>query len=137
MIPAIAERLRFSRELADAVEHAVRYHMRFASVMEMREAKLKRLMAEKHFALELELHRLDCLCSNGLTATYDFLCSRMKSSVDLDLPALLLNGGDLIKMGYKPGKLFREILDRLLDAQLDNTVTTRDEAVKFVKENYN
>ena len=137
MIPAIAERLRFSRELAEAVEHAVRYHMRFASVMEMREAKLKRLMAEKHFALELELHRLDCLCSNGLTATYDFLCSRMKSSANLELPALLLNGGDLIKMGYKPGKLFKEILDRLLDAQLDNTVTTRDEAVKFVKENYN
>ena len=137
MIPAIAERLRFSREMADAVEHAVRYHMRFASVMEMREAKLKRLMAEKYFAMELELHRLDCLCSNGLTASYDFLCSRMKSSAKLDLPELFLNGGDLIKLGYKPGRVFKEILDSLLDAQLDNTVSNREEAVEFVKRNYN
>ena len=136
MIPAIAERLRFSRELAGALEHAVRYHMRFASVMEMREAKLKRLMAEKYFAVELELHRLDCLCSNGLTATYEFLCKRMKSAVKLELPELFLNGSDLIKLGYKPGRLFKEILDSLLDAQLDNTVTNREEAVRFVKENY-
>ncbi|MBO5924538.1 MAG: CCA tRNA nucleotidyltransferase, partial [Lentisphaeria bacterium] len=43
MVPAIAQRLRFSGEYALAVEHAVRYHLRFASVMDMREAKLKRL----------------------------------------------------------------------------------------------
>lgn len=136
MIPAIAQRLRFSREAAEAVEHAVRYHMRFASVMEMREAKLKRLMAEKYFAMELELHRLDCLCSNGLTAGYDFLCDRMKKSKVLALPELFLNGNDLIKLGYKPGKLFKDILEQLMDAQLDKQVNSRDEALKFVKENF-
>ncbi len=136
MIPAIAERLRFSREKAGAVEHAVRYHMRFASVMEMREAKLKRLMAEKYFVMELELHRLDCLCSNGLTGSYEFLRERMKKSAVLALPELFLNGNDLIKMGYKPGKLFKDILEQLMDAQLDKQVSSREEALKFVKENF-
>lgn len=136
MVPAIAQRLRFSREMADVVEHAVRYHMRFASVMEMREAKLKRLMAEKYFVMELELHRLDCLCSNGLTAGYEFLRERMKNSVQLALPELFLNGSDLIKLGYKPGRLFKEILDKLMDAQLDNRISCREEALKFVKENF-
>ena len=136
MVLAIAQRLRFSREMADAVEHAVRYHMRFASVMNMREAKLKRLMAEKYFVMELELHRQDCLCSNGLTAGYDFLRERMKNSVQLALPELFLNGSDLIKLGYKPGRLFKEILDKLMDAQLDNRISCREEALKFVKENF-
>ncbi len=136
MIPAIAQRLRFSREAAEAVEHAVRYHMRFASVMEMREAKLKRLMAEKYFVMELELHRLDCLCSNGLTAGYDFLLDRMKKTAVLALPELFLNGNDLIKLGYKPGRLFKEILEELMDAQLDKRVNDREEALKFVKENF-
>ena len=136
MIPAIAERLHFSREMADAVEHAVRYHMRFASVMEMREAKLKRLMAEKYFIMELELHRLDCLCSNGLMGGYNFLRERMKKSVRLELPELFLNGSDLISMGYKPGKQFKVILDSLMDAQLDGRIGCRDEAAVFVKENF-
>ena len=136
MIPAIAQRLRFSRELAEAVEHAVRYHMRFASVMDMREAKLKRLMAEKYFTMELELHRLDCLCSNGLTAGYDFLCSRMKNAVQLDLPELFINGSDLIQLGYKPGRRFKEILDSLMDAQLDGRVDSRESAVEFVRKNF-
>ena len=48
-----------------------------------------------------------------------------------------MNGGDLIKLGYKPGRVFKEILDSLLDAQLDNTVSNREEAVEFVKRNYN
>ena len=136
MIPVIAQRLRFSREMTEAVEHAVRYHMRFASVMEMREAKLKRLMAEKNFAMELELHRLDCLCSNGMTAGYDFLRERMKNHAQLALPELFLNGSDLIRLGYKPGRLFKEILDSLMDAQLDNLVCSREDALKFVKENF-
>ncbi|MBR2357620.1 MAG: CCA tRNA nucleotidyltransferase [Lentisphaeria bacterium] len=136
MIGAIAQRLRFSRELTDTVEHAVRWHMRFASVMEMREAKLKRLMAEKYFAMELELHKLDCQCSNGLTATCEFLRQKLKKMENCKLPPPLLNGRDLIKMGLVPGREFKEILNAVMDAQLEKRLNSKNGAVEWVKKNF-
>lgn len=136
MIGSIAQRLRFSRELADTVEHAVRWHMRFASVMEMREAKLKRLMAEKYFAMELELHKLDCQCSNGLTATYEFLLQKLKKMENCKLPPPLLNGDDLIKLGFVPGREFKAILDAVMDAQLEKRLKSKAEAVEWVKKEF-
>ena len=136
MIRGIAQRLRFSRELAEGVEHAVRYHMRFASVREMRQAKLARLLAEKNFAVELELHRLDCLCSNGLMETYAFLSEKSKKMSSLSLPPPLLNGNDLATLGYKPGALFKKILNSVMDAQLEDKLADKKSALEFVKNNF-
>ena len=135
MAAKVAARLRFSNELQECVVHAVRNHMRFASVCEMRVAKVKRLLAEKDFAVELELHRLDCKASNGLTATYDFLCA-MLQKFDKVLPPRLIGGNDLIKLGYKPGAGFKKILESVMDAQLEQVITTRKAALEYVKKNY-
>ncbi|WP_267383819.1 CBS domain-containing protein [Cyanobacterium sp. uoEpiScrs1] len=45
----------------------------------------------------------------------------------------LLNGNDLIAMGYRPGPQYKIILDRLLNATLDREITTKEEARKLVK----
>jgi poly(A) polymerase len=136
MVEVIAQRLRFPVAMAETVTHAVRNHMRFAHVKSMRQAKLKRLLAEKDFFLELELHRLDCLSSNGLMETFEFLKEATENSSSVQLPPLLLNGNDLIKLGYKPGKAFKLMLDALMDAQLENCVTDREQAVKFISEKF-
>jgi tRNA nucleotidyltransferase (CCA-adding enzyme) len=44
-----------------------------------------------------------------------------------------LNGRDLQQMGYKPGKQFRQMLDRLLDATLDGEVSDRTDAEVFLR----
>lgn len=136
MVPAIAERLRFSRDMASGVEHAVRYHMRFASVMEMRPAKLKRLMAEKNFAVELELHRVDCLASNGLVQGYEFLKNKMNSEKLRTLPEPLINGLDLIRMGYQPGMQFKVILEKVMDCQLEDQFRSKNEAEMWIKQQF-
>lgn len=51
-------------------------------------------------------------------------------------PPKLLTGRDLMALGYKPGPLFKVILDALEDAQLERLVTTREEARRFVGERY-
>ncbi len=48
----------------------------------------------------------------------------------------ILKGRDLQNMGLKPGPIYREILDRLLDARLNGEVKTRDDEVSFVKKNW-
>ena len=45
----------------------------------------------------------------------------------------LITGDDLKKMGLPPGPRYREILDKVLKARLDNEVTTRDDELRLVK----
>ena len=48
-------------------------------------------------------------------------------------PTPLITGNDLIAAGYKPGPLFKELLAAVEDAQLDGSISTREEAMKLVE----
>ena len=48
-------------------------------------------------------------------------------------PQLLINGDDLIQAGYQPGPQFKEWLTAVEDAQLEGTISTREEALELVK----
>ncbi|MFN6482511.1 MULTISPECIES: CBS domain-containing protein [unclassified Nostoc] len=48
----------------------------------------------------------------------------------------LLNGNDLKKLGYKPGPQYRQILDDVLTATLDEVIKDRTEAEKFLRQHY-
>ena len=48
----------------------------------------------------------------------------------------LLDGNDLKNLGYKPGKIYKEILDDVLAHTLDGKVATKDRAIAFVREKY-
>jgi tRNA nucleotidyltransferase (CCA-adding enzyme) len=47
-----------------------------------------------------------------------------------------LRGRDLIGMGFKPGPIFKEIFDHLLEARLNNLVKTEEDEIKFVKDTF-
>ena len=44
-------------------------------------------------------------------------------------------GGDLKKLGLLPGKLYKRILDNLLNAKLDGKVQNKSDEIAFVKKN--
>ncbi len=48
-------------------------------------------------------------------------------------PKMLLQGRDLIALGLKPSKQFKEILDKVYEMQLEGEVGTLEEAVKVAK----
>ena len=48
----------------------------------------------------------------------------------------LLNGDDLKSLGYRPGPLFKIILETLLLARLDEEVETREEEIELVKRQF-
>jgi tRNA nucleotidyltransferase (CCA-adding enzyme) len=48
----------------------------------------------------------------------------------------LLNGNDLKKLGYKPGPLYRQILDDVVAATLDGVIKDRTEAEEFLAQHY-
>jgi putative nucleotidyltransferase with HDIG domain len=104
----VMRRLRFSNEDIEQVSWCVGNHMNFMHVQKMREGKLKRLMSRETFAVELELHRIDCLASHGLIDNYHFLIEKQKEYAAENLkPKPILTGNDLIQLGLSPGQRLR------------------------------
>ena len=131
------ERLRFSREEIEATVEAVDQHMVFKDVQKMRVAKLKRFMARPDFEQEMELHRVDCQSSHAMLDNYDFLRAKQEEFANEPLiPPPLVTGKDLIDMGWQPGPKFKEVLEAVQTRQLEGTLTTREEALSWVKGEY-
>lgn len=137
MTEAVMQRLRFSRAEIDATVEAVRQHMVFKDVPNMRVAKLKRFMARPTFEDELELHRVDCASSHGMMDNYDFLRhKREEFAHEPIIPPPLVRGDDLIALGLKPGPRFGEILEAVETRQLEGGLTNREEALEWVKNEF-
>ena len=137
MTEALMERLRFSRAEIDATVEAVRQHMVFKDVPNMRVARLKRFMARPTFADELELHRVDCTSSHGMLDNYEFLQRKQEEFAhEPIIPPPLVRGDDLIALGLKPGPRFGEILEAVETRQLEGTLRDREEALAWVKAEY-
>jgi poly(A) polymerase len=137
MTEAIMQRLRFSRAEIDATVEAVRQHMVFKDVPNMRVAKLKRFMARPTFEDELELHRVDCASSHGMMENYDFLRQKRDEFANEPIiPPPLVRGNDLLALGLKPGPKFGEILEAVETRQLEGAFRDREEALEWVKKEF-
>ena len=137
MAAAICKRLRFSTWETEQISALVSNHMRFKDVEQMRTSTLKKFVRLPHFEEHLELHRLDCLASNGRLDAYEFVLQFLQETpAEHVRPVRLLTGDDLLKMGYRPGPVFRSILGALEDAQLEGAVSNREEALEFVRRSY-
>lgn len=133
MAEAICHRLHFSNEDTRQVVALVDNHMRFADVERMKESTLKRFLRLPAFDEHLELHRMDCLSSHRNLSLYNFARERLQNIPAEEIrPKLLLNGEDLIALGYKPGPQFRLILSAIEDGQLEGSLRTREDALGFI-----
>lgn len=131
----ICDRLKTSKQLKNMVTAIVRDHDKPAVAPRMKLSKLKRLLREPHFPELLALHRIDRLAGSSDLSTWEFLKEASeKYKQESVKPDPLLTGKDLESMGYRPGPQFGRVLSIIEDAQLDEKITGRDEAVALVKE---
>ena len=129
----ILARLRFSNDEIAQITALVKNHMRFGDVKHMRESTLKRFLRLPQFDEHLALHRMDCLSSHGDLSLYDFAKERYAAApVESIQPKLLLTGRELIDAGYRPSPRFKKMIEAAEDAQLEGTVHTPAEALRFV-----
>lgn len=134
----IMQRLKFSRAQKETVLNLIRQHMVFMNVQKMRPGRLKRFLRMPDFDLHLELHRLDCLASHGMLDNYEFCLEQLQRLDQDDLhPPRLLNGNDLMAMGFAAGKIIGEILLALEEEQLEGRIKTPEEAREYVLTNWN
>ena len=134
---AILIRLRFPNDLKEQIVAAVDGHMRFKDVKQMRESKLKKFLQKPTFETELEQHRVDCLASHGDLTNWRFLKRIIKTLSKEEIkPVPLLNGKDLLELGFKEGPLIGQILRAVEEQQLERKLTSREEALKWVVNHY-
>ena len=133
----ICKGLKLSNKQIEIIASLVREHLKFKDVFNMRESTLKRFLGMPNFEDHLKLHLADCLASHGLTEAYEFVIKKLgEIKIEELKPKLLLNGFDLIEMGYTPGPIFSKILDSLEEAQLEGTLKIKDDAKRFVLSNF-
>jgi len=135
MAAQILDRLRFPRKQSDEIVKAVRYHMQFKDALQMRKSTLRRLLLRPTFPLELELHRLDCLGSDGRLDVYHFLVQQSKVlEQQPQIRPPLLKGKDLIRLGMKPGPAMGALLAELREKQLQDELKTPGAARKWARQ---
>ena len=133
MAEEICRRLRFSNDDTQEILALVANHMRFADVERMKESTLKKFLRMPHFEEHLELHRIDCQSSHGDLTSYNYAREKLASIPPETMrPKPLINGDDLIALGYAPGPRFKEILSAVEDAQLEGSLQSKEEALDFV-----
>jgi len=137
MVEEICHRFRFSNDDTAQIMALVANHMRFKDVPQMKASTLKRFVRQDRFDEHLELHRLDCTSSHGHLDNYELVRNFVANTPPEQVrPARLVTGSDLIQMGFKPGPPFHEILDAVEEAQLNGKITTREEAVRLIEQEF-
>jgi poly(A) polymerase len=137
MTEAILERLRLPNRVVETASSLVAKHMVFPNLPKMRPGKLRQFLGAEDFPLHLALHRADCGASHGDTSLATFCEERLASfASEPVLPPPLVRGGDLIALGYRPGPRMGDILDWIRDRQLDGEVSSRDDAVRAVRDHF-
>jgi poly(A) polymerase len=137
MARVILNRLRFSNEEAEQILALVRHHMQFGDVMKMKQSTLKRFLRLPKFEEHLALHRADVLSSNKDLTLYEFTRKHLEELGEEAIrPKLLVTGAELIAAGYRPGAKFKAMLLAAEDAQLEGAVTTPEEGLAFIRQNF-
>jgi poly(A) polymerase len=129
----ILGRLRFSNDDSEQILSLVEHHMKFKDVKRMRPATLKRFVRLPRFEEHMALHRLDCLSSHRNLEAYEFVEDFLRSTPpEVVRPARLVNGEDVLKLGYDPGPIIGKILAAVEEAQLNGELVSQEDAISFI-----
>ncbi|MGC1274426.1 MAG: CCA tRNA nucleotidyltransferase [Planctomycetaceae bacterium] len=133
-VEAVVRRLKLSNDEAERVAWLVAHSPAFDGIRRDRPSRLKRLCANPGIAELIEFVRVRTLAEGGdlsdVQFVESFLAGTPREVID---PPLLLTGGDLIALGLRPGPEFKRLLDEVRNAQLDETIATRDEAIDLAR----
>jgi len=134
MAAEICRRLRCSRNQVKRVEALVAEHMKFQNLPRMRESRRRRFLSREDIEDHLELHRLDCIASHRNLDIYRFCREKLAAyATEPAIPPPLVDGCDLLRLGLSPGPLVGRLLREIQDAQLEGSMTSREEAIAHVR----
>lgn len=145
----ICRRFRISRDTEALVSAVIKHHMRLFN-LSTPGGPGKNAMYRYCRDLGNALPESLILAQADARATYEIMPKEKFTSTENSMAAVLdyyytrflkteakplVTGQDLIAQGLKPGPRFREVLDAIKERQAEGTVTTREEALHYLKTN--
>ncbi|HJT34656.1 MAG TPA: CCA tRNA nucleotidyltransferase [Pirellulales bacterium] len=128
----VSERWRLSNKDTDHAAWLAEHHRSLLAAETMPWPRLQRLLITFGIDELLELHAAIASAAGHSTSHLDF-CKQKLSLPEAELnPPPLLTGDDLKRHGIPPGKIYKPLLDRVRDAQLNREIATLDEALALV-----
>jgi tRNA nucleotidyltransferase/poly(A) polymerase len=149
---AIMKRLLFSMFATDPrlridqadILHNLQHHD-LQNIREMPSSKAEKILfypnGRPRFDL-LELARVDhehdsTRHADALKRVAQIAAASIEQLEQARAPQPLLRGQDLIEAGFKPGPAFSKMLDEVREQQLSGKLTSKQEAIEFVRKNTN
>lgn len=141
----IMKRFKTSNILMEDVANIVHYHMNNKDEIEI--SGLKRMLnkfGKTNIYNLFKVQMADTICSNNIGENKNRIINREKKVADIlnqeepySRKHLKINGNDLIKIGYKEGRLIGEILEYLFELVLeDNKLNEKNILEELAKEKY-
>ncbi len=135
MASEICLRFRLSNAERERVEWLVEKHQFLCDAPAMRLSKLKMTLAHPGIRELLDLHRADAEAAGKSTAHVKFCEEQLSKWSPAELqPEPLLTGHDLLALGVEAGPVFKEVLERVYESQLEGKVRTKEEALAMARE---
>ncbi|MGA7496968.1 MAG: CCA tRNA nucleotidyltransferase [Isosphaeraceae bacterium] len=129
----LCRNLRLSNVERERITWLVAFHQYLGEAKKLREAKLKRVLAQPGIDELLALHRADALASTGDTEHVDYCAYYLENQPAGPInPPPLLTGHDLVRHGLEPGAHFSVILETIREAQLEGRVQNKREVLDWV-----
>ncbi len=133
-VRAICRRLKLSNDETDHITWLVAHLHDLDDAPSLSLSRLKRLLVHEHVTDLLTLARRTALAEQRDVAGLDFAADSLANTpTEVLNPPDLLDGSDLQELGLSPGPQFKTILTAVRDAQLNEQISNRDEAVKLVE----
>ena len=149
----MAEELRFKNELIEFVINLIRNHMRPFHLLNEREKGKLTVRAKRNLIKDVKsleglfvVAMADSLASQGPDKEPDYEeklkeffheLLRFKNEFEKEVRVKrIITGHDLIALGFKPGPIFKKILQDVEVKFLEKKIRSKEEALEYVKEKY-
>ncbi|MGE0376616.1 MAG: CCA tRNA nucleotidyltransferase [Planctomycetaceae bacterium] len=133
-VRGVCRRLKLSNAETDHIAWLVAHQHALDDAPSLPIAVLKRLLVHHQIADLIQLARRTALAEQHQTPGLDFAADYLARTPEGVLnPPDLLTGADLQALGVTPGPKFKSLLNAVRDAQLNEEITTHDDALDFAR----
>ncbi len=130
----IGKRLRLSNEECYVVAWLIKHQGALQDAPQLPKSRLKRLFGSSLIGELFALVRAHLRAVGASVSDVDFCETYLHSLPPGQInPRALITGNDLRRLGLVPGAHFKELLDRVREAQLDEKIWCRKDALEFVR----
>ena len=130
----ICIRLKLSNQEKESIMWLVQHQGCLDQFPEWTLAEQKKLVVQPHFEQLFEIEQLRAIVQEKSGQPYQFIKSfRSERTAEELCPPELLNGRTLIELGHRPGPKFQTWLKAVREAQLNEEISTQEEAIALIK----